>query len=145
MGAPTMKILVPVDGSRFTKRMLAYLTAHDEWLGTLQQYTLLHVPPAVPARAASAVDKQLLKSYYSDEAEKVFKPIRTFLSRQGIEATFVSRPGNPAEVIADAATQGRFDLLIMGSHGHGPLGLLVLGSVTAKVMARCATPVLIVR
>jgi hypothetical protein len=29
-----MKILVAVDGSPFTKRMLAYLAAHDEWLGS---------------------------------------------------------------------------------------------------------------
>ena len=49
-----MKILVPVDGSTFTKRMLAYLTAHDEWLGGAHHYTLLHVAPAVPQRAAGA-------------------------------------------------------------------------------------------
>ena len=28
-----MKILVAVDGSKYTKRMLAYLAAHDEWFG----------------------------------------------------------------------------------------------------------------
>ena len=28
-----MKILAAVDGSPYTKRMLAYLAAHDEWLG----------------------------------------------------------------------------------------------------------------
>ena len=43
-----MKILVPVDGSPFTKRMLAYLAAHDEWLGPQHAYTLLHVAPPVP-------------------------------------------------------------------------------------------------
>ena len=29
-----MKILVAADGSSYTKRMLAYLAAHDEWLGS---------------------------------------------------------------------------------------------------------------
>ena len=28
-----MKVLVAVDGSSYSKRMLAYLAAHDEWLG----------------------------------------------------------------------------------------------------------------
>ena len=28
-----MKILVAADGSPYTKRMLAYVAAHDEWLG----------------------------------------------------------------------------------------------------------------
>ena len=112
-----MKILVPVDGSPFTKRMLAYLAAHDEWLGDHQQYTLLHVAPAVPSRAASVIDKSVLRGYYAEESE----------------------------TIADMATKGKFDLVMMGSHGHGSLTSLVMGSVTNKVMAHCATPVLIVR
>ena len=37
-----MKILVAVDGSPFTKRMLAYLAAHDEWLGAHHQYTVFN-------------------------------------------------------------------------------------------------------
>ena len=48
-----MKILVAVDGSDYTKRMLAYWAAHDEWLGDSHEYTLLTVIPAVPPRAAS--------------------------------------------------------------------------------------------
>jgi hypothetical protein len=38
-----MKILVAVDGSKFTRRMLAYLAAHDEWLGPRHRYTVLTV------------------------------------------------------------------------------------------------------
>ena len=47
-----MKILVAVDGSSYTKRMLAYLVAHDEWLGNAHQYTVLHAVPAVPLQAS---------------------------------------------------------------------------------------------
>ncbi len=43
------------------------------------------------------------------------------------------------------AEKGKFDLLMMGSHGHGVLGNLVMGSVTTKVMAHCDTPVLVIR
>ena len=49
-----MKILVAVDGSSYTKRMLAYLAAHDEWLGDQHDYTVLHVVMAVPPRAQTA-------------------------------------------------------------------------------------------
>ena len=38
-----MKILVPVDGSPFTKRMLAYLAAHDEWLGGAHPVSYTHL------------------------------------------------------------------------------------------------------
>ncbi len=140
-----MKVLVPVDGSPFTKRMLAYLAAHDEWLGGAHRYTLLHVAPAVPPRAAAVLDKGVLQAHYAEESEKVFKPLRSFFSKQKIEAEFVAKVGPAAEAIAALADKGQFDLLMMGSHGHGALGSLVMGSVTAKVMARCATPLLIVR
>ncbi len=140
-----MKILAAVDGSSYTKRMLAYLAAHDEWLGAHHRYTIVHAVPAVPQRAASVLDKSVLKSYYDDEAEKVFKPIRTFFARQKLKATFVSKVGHAAENIAGIASKGKFDLLMMGSHGHGTLGNLVMGSVATKVMAHCSTPVLLVR
>ena len=140
-----MKILVPVDGSPFTKRMLAYIAAHDEWLGNAHQYTLLHVSPAVPARAAVALDKGVLQTYFAEESEKVFKPLRSFFEQQKITVDCVAKTGAAADVIAKTASKGRFDLLMMGSHGHGALVNLVLGSVVTQVLARCTTPVLIVR
>lgn len=140
-----MKILVPVDGSPYTKRMLAYLAAHDEWLGAQHQYTVITVVPAVPPRAAAVLDKAMLKSHYEDEAEKIFKPIRTFFNRQKIEAEFVAKVGQAAEQIAAQAKKGDYELLIMGSHGHGSFGNLVLGSVATKVMAGCDAPVLLIR
>ncbi len=140
-----MKILVPVDGSPFTKRMLAYLAAHDEWLGGSHQYTLLHVAPAVPPRAAAVLDKSVLQEHYADESEKVLKPIRTFFNKQKISAEFIAKVGPAADNIIAVANKGKFDLLMMGSHGHGLLGNLVLGSVTTKVMAGCELPVLVIR
>ena len=140
-----MKILAAVDGSPYTKRMLAYLAAHDEWLGAQHEYTLIHAVPAVPSRAAAVVEKETLKAYYDDSAERVFKPIRTFFKKQGIEATFVGKVGHAPDVIAKTADSGDFDLLVMGSHGHGTLGNLVMGSVATKVLSACKTPVLLIR
>ena len=140
-----MKILAAVDGSPYTKRMLAYLAAHDEWLGTHHEYTLLHAVPAVPPRAAALLEKETLKAYYDDMAEKVFKPIRNFFTRQGLKASFVTRIGPAGEIIAEAASKGRYDLLILGSHGHGTLTNLVMGSVATKVLANCDTPTLLIR
>lgn len=140
-----MKILVAVDGSPFTKRMLAYLAAHDEWMGAQHAYTVLTVVPPVPARAAAVLSKDTLASYYKDESEKVFKPIRAFFAKQGLEADFVARQGNAGDTIAAMADKGKYDLLVLGSHGHGTLGNLVMGSVATKVVANCGVPVLLVR
>ncbi len=91
------------------------------------------------------MDRDTLKEYYADSAEAIFKPVRTFFKKQGIEAGFLAKVGHAPEVIAKTADAGRFDLLLMGSHGHGSLANLVMGSVVTKVMAACKTPVLIVR
>jgi nucleotide-binding universal stress UspA family protein len=140
-----MKILAAVDGSPYTKRMLAYLAAHDEWLGAQHDYTLITAVNALPPRAVSVLDKATLKGFYDETAEKVFKPLRSFFEKQRIKASFVAKVGAAAEVIAETATKGRYDLVIMGSHGHGTLANLVMGSVATKVLAHCSTPVLLIR
>lgn len=140
-----MKILVAVDGSPYTKRMLAYLAAHEEWLGDRHQYTLLHVTLPVPSRASALLDKPTLLAYYSEYSEKVFKPLRVFFGRHGLEVDYVAKVGAAGEVVADMATKGRYDLLMMGSHGHGSLANLVMGSVATRVLAHCSTPALIIR
>jgi nucleotide-binding universal stress UspA family protein len=140
-----MKILAAVDGSPYSKRMLAYLAAHDEWLGAQHSYTLLTAVNALPPRAVSALGKATVKGFYDETAEKVFKPLRSFFEKQRIKASFISKVGPAAEVIAEAATKGRYDLVIMGSHGHGTLANLVMGSVATKVLAHCGTPVLLIR
>ena len=145
MKVQTMKILLAVDGSQYTKRMLAYLAVHDEWFTSDHEYTAFHGVLALPHRAVAFAGPELVRGYYHDDAEAVFGPIRIFLKRRGIEATFVHKVGHPAENIAKLAEKGKFDLLVMGSHGHGALAGLVLGSVATKVLAQCSTPVLLIR
>jgi nucleotide-binding universal stress UspA family protein len=141
-----MKMLVAVDGSPYTKHMLAYLAAHDEWLGNKKHdFTVVHVVPAVPPRAAAVFAKDTLDAYYHDECEAVFEPIRAFFKQLGIDAQFVTKVGHAADLVAKMADDGKYDLLVMGSHGHGSLSNLVMGSVTTKVIAHCRTPVLLVR
>ena len=38
-----------------------------------------------------------------------------------------------------------YAMIIMGTHGHGALARLVMGSVTARVLAECTVPVLLIR
>lgn len=140
-----MNILVAVDGSVYTRRMLAYLAAHDEWLGAQHRYTIVHATAPLPLRVARALDREQIDAYYESGSDAVFKPIRVFFRQQGIGARFVDKVGAPADVIARLAKGQKFDLLVMGSHGHGALASLVLGSVAAKVLASCKLPVLLVR
>ncbi|MBS0449312.1 MAG: universal stress protein [Proteobacteria bacterium] len=140
-----MKILLAVDGSSYTKKMLAYVAAHDEWLGSRHDYTVLHCVTPVPHRAAAFAGAAIVQSYYEDEAETVLRPVREFFAAQGIAATFRHRIGLPGPEIADTAEQGRYDLVMLGSHGHGALVGMILGSAATKVVALCSTPLLLIR
>ena len=68
-----------------------------------------------------------------------------FLERHGIKAKSEWQVGPVGETIAKFADEGKFDLLIMGSHGYGALGNLVMGSVATQVLANSKVPVLLVR
>jgi nucleotide-binding universal stress UspA family protein len=140
-----MKILLAVDGSEFTKKMLAYLSTHEELFSTSNQYTLLTVNPQLPPRARAAVGKEMAESFQREEAEKVLGPVTKFLLRHGIDAKTMAKVGHAGETIAKTADTGKFDLLVMGSHGHGTLGNLVMGSVATQVLANSKVPVLLVR
>lgn len=140
-----MKILLAVDGSHVTKRMLSYIAAHDELLGPSHAYSVLTVVAALPAHAARFLDQGVLDGYHLEEAEKVLKPIRAFVEQQAWTTRLLHRAGHAAEVIAEMADSEHFDLIVMGTHGHSSLGNVVLGSVATGVLARCKTPVLLIR
>jgi nucleotide-binding universal stress UspA family protein len=140
-----MKILLSVDGSNYTKKMLAYLVTHDDMFQTSNEYTVLTVQPPVPNRARAAVGKDVVDNYYTSESEKIISPVHKFLIRHGINAKTISKVGQIGETIGKFADDGKFDMLIMGSHGHGTIVNMVMGSVATKVLANCKTPVLLIR
>lgn len=139
-----MKILLAVDGSAYTKKMLAYLSTH-ELFANGHEYTAFTVQPMLPPRARAALGKEIVEQYFSEEAEKILAPVGKFLLRHGIDAKSSWKAGHAGECIAKFADSGKFDLVVMGSHGHGTLVNLVMGSVATKVLANCQVPVLLVR
>ena len=140
-----MKILLAVDGSSYTKKMLAYLTTHDELFSPQNDYTVLTVQQAFPTRARAAVGKDVVETYYREDAEKIIIPVCKFLARHDIEAKSAWKVGLVGETIASFADAGKYDLIVMGSHGYGAIGSLVMGSVATQVLARGKVPVLLVR
>ncbi len=140
-----MKILLAVDGSAYSKKMLAYLVTHEGMFSATHEYTVFHAQAALPTRARAAVGKEVVDSYYADEAEKVIAPVTKFLLRHGIQAKSSTKVGSAGAMIAKLAEDGKFDLVVMGSHGHGSWANLVMGSVATQVLGHCGVPVLMVR
>jgi nucleotide-binding universal stress UspA family protein len=66
-----------------------------------------------------------------------------YLRERGIEAEMKIAYGDPTEEVSKAASEGGYDLLVVGSRGRGALGELVLGSVSQRLVDDAPCPVLI--
>lgn len=139
-----MKILLAVDGSPYTKKMLAYLAAH-ELFSPKNEYVAFTAQLVLPTQARAALGKELVAKYYEDEGQRIMVPVNKFLERHGVKAKVIWKTGNAGELISKLADAEKFDMVVMGSHGHGALVNLVVGSVATRVLANCKVPVLIVR
>jgi len=140
-----MKVLLSVDGSEFTRRTLDYVVSKAELLGPAHEYTVLNVVAPLPSHAARHIDRATIDSYYKDHAEEVLKAASTLAATPGWKVRLDFKVGHASEAIAEYAQAGHYDLIVMGTQGHGALATMLLGSVTRGVLARCTVPVLLVR
>jgi len=62
-----MKILLAIDGSPYTKKMLAYLTTHEELMAGTHEYTALTVQTPLPPRARAALGKEGQDDFYASK------------------------------------------------------------------------------
>ena len=65
--------------------------------------------------------------------------------REGIPVQFLVWEGEPSEAILEAAAAEEADMIVLGSHGRGAIGRLLLGSVSERVVRQAAVPVVVVR
>jgi nucleotide-binding universal stress UspA family protein len=140
-----MKILLPVDGSDHTRRMLAWLANHEKVFGSEHDYVAFTAVTPIPPHAAKHVAHLTLDDYYRDMAEAVLKPVREFAEGHHWKLRTAYLAGRAADTIAKFAEAEKPDLVVMGSHGQSSLVNVLLGSVATGVLARCKSPVLLIR
>ncbi len=139
-----MKILLAADGSSYTKKALAFLVTHDTLLDGGELH-VLHIQQALPPRVRSVAGKEMVAEHYLREGESVLKPIRKFLDRHPIAYRADWIVGSPAVEILKAAKKDKAQTIVMGTHGHGVLGRILMGSVAQRVVAEADIPVLLVQ
>jgi nucleotide-binding universal stress UspA family protein len=140
-----MKILLAVDGSEYTRKMLDFVVANPTLFDPSHEYVVFTAALALPPHASSAVGSSTVKGYHEEEAGKVLQPALAALSSSGLRVTSAWRAGPAGETIAEFADKGGFGLVLMGSHGHGAIARLVMGSVANRVLSHCGVPVLLIR
>jgi nucleotide-binding universal stress UspA family protein len=140
-----MNILLAADGSKYTKKALAFLVTHESLCGPDDELYVLNVQPPVPVRVKSMLGAKVVNDYYREESREVLDPIERFLKRHEVPFRTATVFGSPTKEILAAATRQKAHLIVMGTHGHGLIGRALMGSVAQRVVADCEVPVLLVK
>ncbi|MGH9672230.1 MAG: universal stress protein, partial [Bryobacteraceae bacterium] len=136
------KILLPIDFSERCMGAARYAEALAKHHGS--EIEMLHVIPhpyyEFTGMEAGGV---ALTEIYANRARQLQAECDVFLSRElpGLQARRVMLEGDPSRQIVRYAHDGKFDLIVMPTHGYGPFRRFILGSVTAKVLHDADCPV----
>jgi nucleotide-binding universal stress UspA family protein len=140
-----MRLLVPLDLSSATARVLATATAVARDTGA--SVWLLHVAEPDPAfvgyEAGSAAVRDQVAHEYREEHRQLHEHARE-LREAGIDATPLLVRGPTADTILERAAHLEADLIVMATHGRGAVFDILVGSISHAVLRRSTIPVLMV-
>jgi nucleotide-binding universal stress UspA family protein len=140
-------VLVPTDFSDPSESALNYGKSMAEAFGA--SLHLVHVMEDLLAHAWAAEVYVASMPQLRDEIEKESRQrLGAMLTdedrrRYRVETALLS--GNPFLEIVRYAKAHDIDLIVMGTHGRGPIAHMLLGSVAEKVVRKSPCPVLTVR
>ena len=139
------KILAAVDFSDLTGRVVDQSSALARVFGA--ELVVVHVAPPEPEFVGYDAGPQSVRDaaarHYREESRQL-QEIDRRIEAQGLRATSLLIQGYAVEKILSEASRLGCDLIVMGSHGHGALRHLLVGSVTEGVLRQARVPVLIV-
>jgi nucleotide-binding universal stress UspA family protein len=138
------KILLPFDGSvhsinatNYALNLAKLYGAHVTIVCCYEKWR--HKTPEVSEIVIKDVESNLVKG-----AENILKKAEGIFAKQGVEYKLETIAGPPGYTLANLAKSKKYDLIVMGSHGHSDIAGLFLGSVTHKVLNTIYCPVLVV-
>ena len=140
--ATRSRIVVGVDGSASSLAALRWAVRQADLTGALLEivsawewpvsYSGWETPPPPDYDPADEARRQL---------DKAISAVLT--PRDAIEVRRSVIEGHPAPVLE--ALSGAADLVVVGSHGHGELAGMLLGSVSQHCVTHCRCPVAVIR
>ena len=147
-------ILVPLDGSEYSKRALDEAIEISKRLDSeINLLTVVTAPASSPTIALSGVVRgkgatKAIDAYVKKalgEATGFMQECAAYCQNKGVKASYKVVAENPAKAILDYAKKNNNDLIIMGSQGlRGIKKIKVLGSVSRQILENASCPVVIV-
>jgi arsenite transporter len=163
MVPPIQKILYATDLSDTARHAVRYACSIGNRFGA--SVTLLHVIPdvldALSREAGIDLADHMGKKAWADfhingiekAKETIYERIRETSRNVSkeipccplTEDNVVVKIGNPVKQIIATAKEGNFDLIIMGTHGHGKMEERIIGSTASDVIRLSYVPVTVIR
>ena len=140
-----MNILAAVDFSPVTDAVLATL-GRIGVLSAVKVY-LVHVAPPEPDFVGYAPGPDVVRGQVAAELRAQHQRLQDLadgLRSGGIEATALLLQGPTVDTLIAECGKRQAGLIVLGSHGHGAVYDLLVGSVAEGVVKRSKVPVLLV-
>lgn len=150
-----MKILVCVDGSKHSQKTLekAFEIAGGcsaEEISLINVYEKKYAPPKDSTGKVYLTHEDLkifekVDEKEKEEKERLLKESAKPYEKNNIKINTISESGHPAETIVRVATEGNYDMIVIGNRGLGGLKKFLLGSVCNAVLQEAKCSVLVVK
>lgn len=111
------------------------------------ELVLIHIAPPEPDFIGNDVGPQVIRDQKAEKFRNEHKEIQKIakeIEQQGIKVTPLLIQGVTVEEIIKKSKKINADLIIIGSHGHGAVHNLLMGSVVEGVIRESKIPVLVV-
>jgi nucleotide-binding universal stress UspA family protein len=142
-----MKILVPVDGSKYSEEALKIAIDYAKTKGA--NICLISVAPYVEGidLEISATEREKLNETLMKRADYIVQQACGILAGEDVIATcrHVVAASSVADAIIDYAAKEKVDLIIIGSRGLGKSSRFKMGSVASKVVKHASCSVYVVK
>jgi len=139
------RILVPLDFSANSARALDYAHGLARRFGAaIHLVNVCEVPTLrTGSTGAYAMAYAEWSRNFGEESELLLH--KEMLALSDVAVTSEVLFGGAAAAIVDAAARSKSDLIVMGTHGYGPVMHLMMGNVAERVVRLAPCPVLTVR
>lgn len=136
-------ILIPTDGSKLAEHGVAHGLALAQSVGAKVSVIFVVEPfSETTGRFQEAVAKYA--ELRKEQADSALDRAADAAKKAGVSCeTIQVEHGQPHQAIIAAAEDKGCDLIVMSSHGRSGLSMLLIGSVTNKVLTQAKIPVLV--
>ena len=145
------RILVPLDGSAAAEAALEPAGDLARHLGALVHLVMVVATPGTVSGDQQAVAQTLPAAtrvaldLEESEASEYLEGAAERLRAVGVPVTTEVRRGDAPHALADEAAEPGVGLLVVATHGRAGVQAIWAGSVTARLLARTHSPILLLR